>query len=129
MFDGLCHLREGYGAAQAAALEVYGTVSILGRGEMIPNRIRMRDHPDVVISGHSVLRVHFKFTDYELRQAQTCSKLSAQLSSGGGEYALKRRSRQYPFWHSRGGKIFTSRARMGADPKLPFWNGYVRATM
>ena len=74
MFDGLCHNEEGYGAQlKRRARQVYGTtVGFSGRGEMIPNADTYceLDPSKVDQWGIPVLRFHFKWTEYELRQAK-----------------------------------------------------------
>ena len=70
----LCHDEEGYGATlKSRARQTYGTtVGFAGRGEMIPNTDTYCEiDPDMVDQwGIPVLRFHFKWSDYELRQAQ-----------------------------------------------------------
>jgi choline dehydrogenase-like flavoprotein len=73
-FDGLLHDEEGYGhTLKNRARQMYGTgIGLSGRGEMIPNPDTYCEiDPNVVDKwGIPVLRFHFKWSDYELRQAQ-----------------------------------------------------------
>ena len=73
-FHGACQRHEGYGSALKNSIhEEYGSVvSLSGRGEMIPNtQTYCEIDPDVVDRwGIPVLRFHFKWSDYELKQMQ-----------------------------------------------------------
>ena len=135
MFNDLCHREEGYGAGlKKRARQVYGTtIGFSGRGEMIPNPDTYCEiDPDVVDQwGIPVLRFHFKWTDYELRQAQDMQQtFRAIVEAAGGEYRTKTRiDGPYPFGIREGGKIIheVGTARMGADPKTSVLNGYCQA--
>ena len=69
--------------------------------------------------GIPVLRFHFKWTDYELRQAQDMQQtFRAIVEAAGGEYRTKTRiDGPYPFGIEAGGKIIheVGTARMGND--------------
>ena len=135
MFDGLCHREEGYGLAlKQRAREEYGTgVWFSGRGEMLPNPDTYCEiDPEVVDEfGIPVLRFHFKFTEYELRQAKDMQEtFRAIVEAMGGEYRTKTAiDGQYPYGIQEGGKIIheVGTARMGADPKTSVLNGYCQA--
>jgi choline dehydrogenase-like flavoprotein len=135
MFDALCRREEGYGAAlKQRARKVYGTrIGFSGRGEMIPNPDTYCEiDPDVVDQwGIPVLRFHFKWTDYELRQAQDMQQtFRAIVEAAGGEYRTKTAiDGPYPFGIHAGGKIIheVGTARMGADPRTSVLNGYCQA--
>jgi choline dehydrogenase-like flavoprotein len=135
MFDGLCHEEEGYGATlKQRAREIYGTtIDFSGRGEMIPNPDTYCEiDPDVVDEwGIPVLRFHFRWTEYELRQAKDMQEtFRAMIEMMGGEYRTKTAiDGQYPFGIQEGGKIIheVGTARMGADPKSSVLNGYCQA--
>src|SRR6266404_5575631 len=135
MFDGLCHREEGYGAGlKQRARQVYGTtIGFSGRGEMLPNPDTYCEiDPEVVDQwGIPVLRFHFKWTDYELRQAQDMQQtFRAIVEAAGGEYRTKTAiDGPYPFGIREGGKIIheVGTARMGADPKTSVLNGYCQA--
>jgi len=132
MFDGLCHDEEGYGAQlKQRARQVYGTtVGFSGRGEMIPNADTYCElDPNKVDQwGIPVLRFHFKWTEYELRQAKDMQEtFKSIIEMMGGRYKTRTRiDGQYPFGILEGGKIIheVGTARMGADPKTSVLNGY-----
>jgi choline dehydrogenase-like flavoprotein len=88
--------------------------------------------PEVVDEfGIPVLRFHFKFTEYELRQAKDMQEtFRAIVEAMGGEYRTKTAiAGQYPYGIQEGGKIIheVGTARMGADPKTSVLNGYCQA--
>jgi choline dehydrogenase-like flavoprotein len=135
MFDELCHDEEGYGLKlKARARQTYGTtVGFSGRGEMIPNAHTYCEiDPDVVDQwGIPVLRFHFRWSEYELRQAQDMQEtFRSIIEAMGGVYQTKTAiDGQYPFGILEGGKIIheVGTARMGADPKTSVLNGYCQA--
>jgi choline dehydrogenase-like flavoprotein len=135
MFDGLCHREEGYGLSlKRRARQVYGTtVGMSGRGEMIPNPDTYCEiDPNVVDEwGIPVLRFHFKWTEYELRQAKDMQEtFRSIIETMGGEYTTKTAiDGPYPYGIQEGGKIIheVGTARMGADPKTSVLNGYCQA--
>jgi choline dehydrogenase-like flavoprotein len=135
MFDELCHDEEGYGATlKSRARQLYGTtVGFSGRGEMIPNpHTYCEIDPDVVDQwGIPVLRFHFRWSEYELRQAQDMQEtFRSIIEAMGGVYQTKTAiDGQYPFGILEGGKIIheVGTARMGADPKTSVVNGYCQA--
>jgi choline dehydrogenase-like flavoprotein len=130
MFDDLCHDEEGYGAQlKRRARQVYGTmVGMSGRGEMIPNPETYceLDPNQVDQWGIPVLRFHFKWSEYELRQAKDMQEtFKSIIEMMGGTYKTKTRiDGQYPFGILAGGKIIheVGTARMGADPKTSVLN-------
>ncbi|MGC2829286.1 MAG: GMC family oxidoreductase [Candidatus Acidiferrum sp.] len=134
-FDDLLHEEEGYGLAlKRRARETYGIgIGLSGRGEMIPNADTYCEiDPNVVDKwGIPVLRFHFKWSDYELRQAQDMQEtFRAIIEAAGGEYKTKTSIHgQYPFGITEGGKIIheVGTARMGADPKTSVLNGFCQA--
>jgi choline dehydrogenase-like flavoprotein len=135
MFDELCHDEEGYGATlKSRARQLYGTtVGFAGRGEMIPNpHTYCEIDPDVVDQwGIPVLRFHFRWSEYELRQAQDMQQtFRSIIEAMGGVYKTKTAiDGQYPFGILEGGKIIheVGTARMGTDPKTSVVNGYCQA--
>jgi choline dehydrogenase-like flavoprotein len=135
MFNGMCHREQGYGASlkQKARLAYGTTVGFSGRGEMIPNADTYCEiDPEVVDEfGIPVLRFHFKWTEYELRQAQDMQQtFRSIIETMGGEYQTKTRiDGQYPYGILEGGKIIheVGTARMGADPKTSVLNSYCQA--
>jgi choline dehydrogenase-like flavoprotein len=134
-FDDLLHEEEGYGAGlKKRARESYGTgIGMAGRGEMIPNPDTYCEiDPEVVDKwGIPVLRFHFKWSEYELRQAKDMQEtFRAIIEAAGGEYKTKTPiSGHRPFGIAEGGKIIheVGTARMGADPKSSVLNGYCQA--
>src|ERR1700724_1144304 len=135
MFHELCHDEEGYGATlKTRARQMYGsTIGFAGRGEMIPNpHTYCEIDPDVVDQwGIPVLRFHFRWSEYELRQAQDMQQtFRSIIEAMGGVYKTKTAiDGQYPFGILEGGKIIheVGTARMGADPKTSVVNGYCQA--
>jgi choline dehydrogenase-like flavoprotein len=135
MFDGLCREEEGYGAKlKQRARQHYGTtIGFAGRGEMIPNPDTYCEiDPDVVDQwGIPALRFHFKWSEYELRQAKDMQETFRSIvETMGGEYKTKTSiDGPYPYGIEAGGKIIheVGTARMGADPKTSVLNGYCQA--
>jgi choline dehydrogenase-like flavoprotein len=134
-FNDLLHEEEGYGATlKKRARQVYGIgIGLAGRGEMIPNPDTYCEIDPVVVDkwGIPVLRFHFKWSEYELRQAQDMQEtFRAIIEAAGGEYKTKTPiSGQHPFGIAEGGKIIheVGTARMGADPKSAVLNAYCQA--
>src|SRR5580693_7747626 len=134
-FDDLLHEEEGYGASlKKRARESYGTgIGMAGRGEMIPNPDTFCEiDPNVVDKwGIPVLRFHFKWSEYEVRQAKDMQEtFRAVIEAAGGEYKTKTPiSGPSPFGIAEGGKIIheVGTARMGADPKSSALNGFCQA--
>jgi choline dehydrogenase-like flavoprotein len=132
MFRDLCYEEEGYGVElKRRARQVYGTdVGFAGRGEMIPNPDTYCElDPDKVDQwGIPVLRFHFKWSEYEIRQAKDMQEtFKAIVEMMGGTYKTKTAiDGPYPFGIEAGGKIIheVGTARMGADPKTSVLNGY-----
>jgi choline dehydrogenase-like flavoprotein len=132
MFDGLCHDEEGYGAQlKRRARQVYGTtVGFSGRGEMIPNADTYCELDPAKVDqwGIPVLRFHFKWSEYEMRQAKDMQEtFKSIIEMMGGTYKTKTRiDGPYPFGILAGGKIIheVGTARMGADPKTSVLNGF-----
>jgi choline dehydrogenase-like flavoprotein len=135
MFSQLCYDREGYGTQlKATARRLYGTtIGFAGRGEMIPNADTYCEIDRNIVDewGIPVLRFHFKWSEYELRQAKDMQEtFRAIVEAAGGQYLTKTAiDGQYPFGIEEGGKIIheVGTARMGADPKTSVLNGYCQA--
>jgi choline dehydrogenase-like flavoprotein len=135
MFHDLCKEVEGYGASlKATCRGRYGTtVGFSGRGEMVINSDTFCEiDPDVVDRwGIPVLRFHFKWSDYELRQAQDMQEtFKAIVEAAGGEYLTRTEGDgPYPFGIQPGGKIIheVGTVRMGLDPKTSVLNGFCQA--
>ncbi len=135
MFDNVCEEFEGYGAElKRTCRKRYGTeIGFAGRGEMVPNPDTYCElDPDLVDQwGIPVLRFHFKWSDYEIRQAKDMQEtFKTIIEAMGGEYRTKT-SIDGPnaFGIEDGGKIIheVGTARMGADPKTSVLNGYCQA--
>ena len=132
MFHELCRDEEGYGPQlKRRARQVYGTtVGFSGRGEMIPNPDTYCElDPDRVDQwGIPILRFHFKWSEYELRQAKDMQDtFKSIIEMMGGSYKTRTDiDGPYPFGILPGGKIIheVGTARMGADPKTSVLNGY-----
>jgi choline dehydrogenase-like flavoprotein len=132
MFNGVCEEIEGYGAGLKGTLRKrYGTtIDFAGRGEMIPNPDTYCEIDPKVVDqyGIPVLRFHFKWSDYELKQAKDMQDtFRAIVEAAGGEYTTKTRtSGEYPYGIQPGGRIIheVGTARMGADPKTSALNSY-----
>src|SRR5271156_1409595 len=134
-FPYLCDHEEGYGEGlKKRARQTYGTgIGMAGRGEMIPNPDTYCEIDSEVVDqwGIPVLRFHFKWSEYELRQAADMQEtFRAVIEAAGGEYKTKTSiDGQYPFGITEGGKIIheVGTARMGTDPKSSVLNGYCQA--
>ena len=134
-FGQLLHDEEGYGLTlKKRARENYGShIGLSGRGEMIPNPDTYCEiDPNVVDKwGIPVLRFHFKWSEFELRQAQDMQEtFRAIIEAAGGEYKTKTSiGGEYPFGIREGGKIIheVGTARMGADPKTSVLNEFSQA--
>lgn len=135
MFDDLCDEVEGYGAdLKRACRKKYGTtIGFSGRGEMIPNPDTYCDIDPAVVDqwGIPVLRFHFRWSDYELRQARDMQEtFRSIIETLGGEYRTKTASDgAYPFGIMPGGKIIheVGTARMGNDPATSVVNSYCQS--
>jgi choline dehydrogenase-like flavoprotein len=135
MFDGLCRDEEGYGVSlKQKARRAYGTaIALSGRGEMIPNPDTYCELDRNVVDewGIPVLRFHFKWSEYEIRQAKDMQEtFRSIIEAAGGEYKTRTPiDGPYAFGIEAGGKIIheVGTARMGADPKTSVLNGYCQA--
>src|SRR5207237_8967260 len=111
--------------------QAYSThMGFSGRGEMNPNEDTYCElDPNKVDQwGIPVLRLHFKWSEYELRQAKDMQEtFKSIIEMMGGTYKTRTRiDGEYPFGILAGGKIIheVGTARMGADPKTSVLNGY-----
>ncbi len=124
----------GYGAKMKQKIrDNYGaSIGFAGRGEMIPNiHSYMEIDPSVVDRwGIPVPRFHFKWTDYEWKQARHMEKTFASIieSMGGRVSGLSAAQRESDgisipgtIIHEVGG------ARMGSNVKNSILNGYCQA--
>jgi choline dehydrogenase-like flavoprotein len=88
--------------------------------------------PDLVDEwGIPVLRFHFKWSEYEIRQAKDMQEtFKSIIETMGGEYQTKTDiDGPHPFGIEGGGKVIheVGTARMGADPKTSVLNAYCQA--
>jgi len=135
MFDDLCEEVEGYGASlKSTCRKRYGTtISFSGRGEMVANPDTYCElDPQVVDQwGIPVLRFHFRWSEYELRQAKDMQDtFRAIVEAAGGEYrTCTQIDGPYPFGIQAGGRIIheVGTARMGNDPKTSVLNSFCQA--
>jgi choline dehydrogenase-like flavoprotein len=135
MFNDVCDEVEGYGAdLKATCRKRYGTtIGFAGRGEMVANPDTYCEIDPVTVDewGIPVLRFHFKWSEYELRQAKDMQDtFKAITEAAGGEYRARNRiDGPYPFGIQPGGKVIheVGTARIGADPKTSVLNGFCQA--
>jgi choline dehydrogenase-like flavoprotein len=135
MFGDVCDEFEGYGATlKSTCRKRYGTgIGFAGRGEMVPNPDTYCTLDPTIVDqwGIPVLKFHFKWTDYEIRQAKDMQEtFKSIIETMGGEYRTKTPiDGPYAFGIEDGGKIIheVGTARMGADPKTSVLNGYCQA--
>ncbi|MEZ5400128.1 MAG: GMC family oxidoreductase [Bryobacteraceae bacterium] len=123
--------RYGYGADMKKKIrDSYGCgVGFAGRGEMIPNiHSYCEIDPEVVDQwGIPVLRFHFKWSDYEWKQARHMEKTFAAIieSMGGRVTGLSAAQRESDGISIPGTIIHeVGAARMGKSPKDSVLNGY-----
>ena len=123
--------RYGYGAEmKKQARFAYGcNVGFAGRGEMIPNSHSYTEIDNNVVDqwGIPVLKFHFKWTDYEWKQARHMEKTFAEIITGmGGRVTGLSAAQREADGISIPGSIIheVGTARMGASPKTSVLNGY-----
>ncbi len=133
-FAGVCRSQEGYGAELKAKIrQGYGcTVGFAGRGEMIPNeKTYCEIDPNVVDQfGIPVLRFHFEWTDYELKQVEHMEQTFSEIiQTMGGKVTGRRFAGTGKNGISVGGEIIheLGTVRMGNDPKSSALNAYSQA--
>jgi choline dehydrogenase-like flavoprotein len=135
MFDDVCDDFEGYGTElKRTCRKKYGTgIAFAGRGEMVPNPDTYCEIDPTIVDqfGIPVLKFHFKWTDYELRQAKDMQDtFKSIVETMGGEYRTKTPiDGPNAFGIEEGGKIIheVGTVRMGGDPKTSVLNGYCQA--
>ncbi|MGB2625719.1 MAG: GMC family oxidoreductase [Candidatus Acidiferrum sp.] len=135
MFDDVCDEFEGYGIdLKRTCRKRYGTaIGFAGRGEMVPNPDTFCEIDPTIVDkfGIPVLKFHFKWTDYELRQAKDMQEtFKSIIEAMGGEYRTKTPiDGPNAFGIEEGGKIIheVGTVRMGSDPKTSVLNGYCQA--
>ena len=121
--------RAGYGAAVKEQIRRdYGTrISLTGRGEMIPNNFSYCEIDPRVVDrwGIPVLRFHFRWSDYELKQAQHMGETFIEMITLMGGEAQPPSIRDAS-GISIGGSIIheVGTVRMGDDPRTSVLNGF-----
>ncbi|MGH9630749.1 MAG: GMC family oxidoreductase [Bryobacteraceae bacterium] len=133
-FHGFCRFNEGYGKALKQGIrDYYGTtVGLSGRGEMIPNDKTFCEIDPRVVDrwGIPVLRFHFHWSDYEIKQVKHMHETFTSLieTMGGRVLGLRNPDREES-GISVGGTIIheLGTVRMGSDPKTSAVDGYCRA--
>lgn len=132
MFNEVCDDVEGYGVSLKRACRAnYGTgIGFAGRGEMIPNPDTYCEIDENLVDqyGIPVLKFHFKWSEYEIRQARDMQETFRSIvETMGGEYRTSTPiDGPEAFGIKPGGKIIheVGTARMGADPKTSVLNSY-----
>jgi choline dehydrogenase-like flavoprotein len=135
MFERLCDDHEGYGSdLKQACRSAYGThIGFAGRGEMVPNADTYCEIDPYVVDefGIPVLRFHFRWSEYEIRQAKDMQDtFKSIIETMGGEYKTRTPiDGPNAFGIEEGGKIIheVGTARMGDDPKTSVLNSYCQA--
>ena len=130
-FSGLDNGREigGYGAAlKADYRKFYGsTVSLAGRGEMIPNENCYCEIDPTTVDkwGIPVLRFHWRWTDYEHNQVKHMQETFRAIFTAMGATPMSPMpTRERGYGISTGGSIIHELGvtRMGNDPKTSVLN-------
>jgi choline dehydrogenase-like flavoprotein len=112
---------------------LYGaTVSFAGRGEMIPNKDTYMDIDPRVVDkwGIPVPRFHFKFSDYEIKQAKHMQEtFRAIIKEMGGTPMSSMPGPETNYDLAAGGRIIheVGVTRMGNDPSTSVLNKYCQA--
>lgn len=133
-FHGTCRTHEGYGKSLKDAIRNgYGnTVGLSGRGEMIPNEKTFCEIDPAVVDkfGIPVLRFHFQWSDYEIKQVRHMHEnFTNIIETMGGRVLGLRNPERESSGISVGGSIIheIGTVRMGNDPKTSALNKYCQA--
>jgi len=119
----------GYGVGlKAQARREYGTsISMQGRGEMIPNNFSYCEIDPTTVDqwGIPVLRFHFKWSDYEIDQARHMEETFRAIFDTMGGLVRGRSARDASGISVPGSIIHEVGAvRMGTDPRTSALNGF-----
>ncbi|MDX1383055.1 MAG: GMC family oxidoreductase [Thermoanaerobaculia bacterium] len=133
-FAGAASRHGGYGAALKEALrQGYGTrINLAGRGEMIPNLSSYCEIDDDTVDdwGIPVLRFHWRWTDYEWKQARHMERTFREIIERmGGSVGGISNPRRDGKGISIGGSIIHELGciRMGHDPRSSALNDFCQA--
>ncbi len=132
-FHGQCARHEGYGAALKQKInDEYGCyVGFAGRGEMVPNEHSFCEIDPTVVDkwGIPVLRFHWRWQDYEYKQADHMRDTFREIITAMGGTPMERRNPAGSPGISIGGEIIheLGTVRMGNDPKKSALNKYCQA--
>lgn len=134
-FGGQCRRYEGYGESLKKNINrEYGCfVGFAGRGEMVPNEQSFCEIDPTVVDrfGIPVLRFHWRWAEYEHKQAKHMHETFVQIIEGmGGKVMGPRNGRpDGSSGISAGGEIIheLGTVRMGNDPKKSALNKYCQA--
>jgi choline dehydrogenase-like flavoprotein len=124
----------GYGVALKNDYRRYygATIQLAGRGEMIPNADSYCEIDPTVLDqwGIPVLRFHWKWSDYEVKQVkhmqETCRAILADM---GGQAFSAMPAADYGYGITVGGQIIheLGTTRMGNDPTTSVLNGWCQS--
>jgi choline dehydrogenase-like flavoprotein len=124
----------GYGVALKNDYRRYygATIQLAGRGEMIPNADSYCEiDPGVVDQwGIPVLRFHWKWSDYEVKQVKHMQEtFRAILADMGGQAFSPMPAADYGYGITAGGQIIheLGTTRMGNDPATSVLNGWCQS--
>ena len=133
-FHGPCAQHQGYGKALKDYIrQGYGTtVGFAGRGEMIPNENSYCEIDPAGVDqwGIPVLRFHWRWSEYELKQARHMERTFVSIIEAmGGKSAGVRYPARDGAGISAGGSIIheAGTVRMGDDPRSSALNKYCQA--
>src|SRR5687767_429110 len=112
---------------------LYGaSVNFAGRGEMLPNKDTYCEIDPTVVDkwGIPVLRFHFKFSDYEYKQAKHMQEtFRSIITEMGGTPMTRMPTAEQGYGIEAGGRIIHEAGvtRMGNDPSSSVLNKYCQA--
>ena len=133
-YHGVASRVEGYGPSLKRAIyEEYGShIGLSGRGDMIPNEYSYCDiDPERVDEcGIPVLRFHFRWSEYEIKQARHMRQtFTNMIEAMGGKVTGQNHPERESAGISVGGTIIheAGAVKMGDDPKTSALNRYCQA--